>query len=263
MKIITQEIETRTGWWAAIGPLLLLLTLSVTTWVGRAPFLPLISLISLPLATLWGKRGLAVGCAFLLINCFAEPTLWSVGAMASAACALLVSHVAYDEVRLPFQRMRHDRTSLEEEFGKLRAEYLDYRRAAEHEMRIERVKIRELGALQAERNALLAELFEIRCTTPDHALRQLRQQFEEKGEILHATRDELWHAESKSLRLEHEQANAALEPDPHFDALAAPLEAVAHAEEEIEALENVIAKLLDELKSRSVPSLSGFQLPTQ
>jgi len=263
MKSITKEIETRTWWWAAIGPLLLLLTLTVTTWFGRAPFLPLISLVSLPLATLWRKWGLLVGCLFLLINCAGDPSLWAVGAIASAACALFVSHIAFDEVRVPFERFRRDRTSLEEEFGNLRAEYLDYRRAAEHEMRIEQIKLRELAALQAERNALLSELFEVRCTTTDHNLQQLRQQFEAKGEVLHQTRDELWHAESKSLRLEHEQANAALEPDPHFEALGEPLEAVANAEEEIEVLEEVISKLLGELKSRSVPSLSGFQLPPQ
>ena len=94
-------------------------------------------------------------------------------------------------------------------------------------------------------------------------VREARTALTELEREREALRLAVWRAEAKAVCLDWEREQEAFKPTPHFGALITWVEAAARAEEEVEALETLVATLLNELKRRSVPSLSGFQLQSQ
>lgn len=95
--------------------------------------------------------------------------------------------------------------------------------------------------------------------------KQLRGQFEQKGEVLHQARETIWQVETRLEGLLRERAEERLlgvSKDSEFLLAAGELEGqLQRHEQEICRLEELVSELLIELKRRSVPGLSGLRIP--
>ncbi|MBS0621510.1 MAG: hypothetical protein JSR80_00925 [Verrucomicrobia bacterium] len=91
-------------------------------------------------------------------------------------------------------------------------------------------------------------------------LRQLQEQFEERNEMIHQVRKELWQSESQVLYFKGLSWEEERSCDATHEALVADLAMYEEKEQELEkekaALEMLVSSLISELKGRSVPSFA-------
>lgn len=129
----------------------------------------------------------------------------------------------------------------------------------------------EVAARQEESERLRGQLRD-QCSTAEAQVtravdryKQLRGQFQEKGEVLHQARVSVWQVETRLEGLLRDQAEQAVNELLIQEGLVAEVSELQKEcdskDHEIGQLEELVSELLTELKRRAVPGLSGFRVP--
>ncbi len=262
------RLEHRIWFWAALGPLLVILTLLVVGVMLPFALFPVAvgALVGLPLCCLFRRRGaffsFVVLALFGLAAIYLSPEkgVWYGATMGTLSASFFITHLSFKEMTSSIERLVAERRAVKNELADVREGFTTFKRKTEEEGRIERVMLSELQTLQSERNDLLEEIYGLRQKLGDSRthdacsqLKQLREQFEEKQKVLDQTRIDLFAAESDALhrKLASEEEALADEDNSYVCELIDGAEAT-------DELEGLVAHLLAELKNRSIPSQLGF-----
>jgi chromosome segregation ATPase len=294
MNPATATLERRLLFWVFIGPCMALLALFVAQHSGRIDtlHLPVVAVIGLCLAPLWGRLGLAsaltlLACTYALVT--SEHPIFHAGIVLSHAVSFIITHLAFRQL---YEEMEHIQTDsrthlqrllhLEEEYRESSARWqqiqeklAEERATFTRDEQLQEIRQAELTALQRERDALVEEVRDLReQETPQPTDGHWREQISELEEQLEESRIALADARGALMQppqqaptdleqrldtLMRQRSEEQLLPRPEESYLLEQLTSLEEehrsSEAQITDLEEVVEHLITELQKRSTPML--------
>lgn len=195
----------------------------------------------------WKKSGLILSLG--LLACALSKTLltqtffWPILLSSCIAISWLILYLEQEQRMLLLQEKENLLVSLQSDIERLKAISFQgtlERAQLESELRMQKM------AKPVEKTEDPDELKSLQALQVQHA--QLREQFEEKSEVLHQTRKELFDLESAYLTLKNEIAERACTPVEEHEILTECLKCIQEKEEQIVALEEILSTVLAEKK---------------
>lgn len=264
------KLTFQVKFWAFLGPMICIFTLFIFLIKGSSSpvFLPLIMLLGVPLCWRWHIWGVVVSVGLVvgtLISYYGELPLderfWFLGMGFSTSMALFITALSFEEVESLVDSIQLESRSRLENLWKVD----EKQKYTAEELKKKRDQVENLERINRSYQKLIdlstQEHIETKAGDEPSAeakYRQLREQFEEKSNVLNVTRRELFHAKEQILKLqkEHEEmklyqlseVECALERHlVQMEKEHAELEA-NHALE-IEALQSMVSDILQEKQS--------------
>ena len=289
----SDKLTFQVKFWALIGPFICLLSLFVFFVKGTTTptHLPVVLLLGVPLCWKWKLKGFAGSIALLCSLLFyyysdipLDERFWHLGMGISTAMSLLITALSFEEVEALIDGMKVESRSRLENLWKVDEKL----QLTAGELKKKKEKIRELNVKIRSYQKLVdrstEELVEIRTSRdkvandlyqtnmekeelefhlrkaqddppPEAKYLQLRQQFEDKQQLLDKTRKELFRAKERILHLQKEHKEMEMfELSEVEEALEKHLlrmeqEAEAHDAEhqqELDTLQDMLSSLLKE-----------------
>ena len=226
-----------------LGLLLTLLKYAHALWPIVAA-----TVVGCALIAKWKKSGLVL--SLFLLACALIKTLttqsffWPILLSSCIAISWLVLYLEQEQRMLLLQEKEDLLVSLQFDMERLKA--ISFRDTLERAQLESELRMQKM-AKAVEKKEDPDGLKSLQALQVQHV--QLREQFEEKSEVLHQARKELFALESVYLTLKNEIAERACTPLEEHSVLARCLEQLQRGEEQILALEEILSAVFSEKKS--------------
>jgi len=244
----SDKLTFQVKFWALIGPFICLLSLFVYFVKGTTTptYLPLVLLMGVPCCWKWKLKGFAGSVALLCLLLFyyygdipLDDRFWHLGMGISTAMSLLITALSFEEVEVLIDGIKLESRSRLENLWKVDEKL----QLTAGELKKKKDKIRELNVkirsyqklidrsteelveVRTDRDKLAQDLYQTNCENeelesilkklkdappPEAKYLQLRQQFEEKQQLLDETRKELFRSNEQILQMQREREESQM-----------------------------------------------------